>query len=153
MNRLRAELKESLKSTSMDVQLHPVSESSLYRWNAIITGPKDSPYQDGQFRLSISIPQDYPLSPPTISFVTPIFHPNVNFKTGEICLDILKEQWTPVWSLSTACLAIVALLSHPAADSPLNCDAGNLIRAGDDVGFRSMASMYTIEFAINKMEK
>src|SRR5262249_50431857 len=44
--------------------------------------------------------------------------------TGEICLDILKDAWTPIWTLESACRAIIALLSHPAADSPLNCDAG-----------------------------
>lgn len=41
----------------------------------------------------------------------------------------------------------MALLSEPAADSPLNCDAGNMIRANDDRAFRSVAKMYCIEFA------
>jgi ubiquitin-protein ligase len=39
-----------------------------------------------------------------------MFHPNVNFDTGEICLDILKREWTPAWSLEAACRAIIALL-------------------------------------------
>ena len=38
---------------------------------------------------------------------------------------------------------MAALLSHPEADSPLNCDCGNLIRSGDLRGYRSMARMYT----------
>lgn len=62
--------------------------------------------------------------PPRISFVTPVFHPNVLWRTGEICLDILKSNWTPTWDLQGACRAIQALLADPAADSPLNCDAG-----------------------------
>ena len=48
-------------------------------------------------------------------------------QTGEICLDILKAEWSPIWSLSSVCLAIVALMSHPAPDSPLNCDAGMIV--------------------------
>ena len=68
-------------------------------------------------------------------------------KTGEICLDILKKEWSPAWSIQSACRAIMALLSEPAADSPLNCDAGNMIRANDDRAFRSVAKMYCIEFA------
>jgi len=49
----------------------------------------------------------------------------VLFKTGEICLDILKpDAWTPAWTLQSVCRAVTALLSHPEADSPLNCDCG-----------------------------
>lgn len=67
-------------------------------------------------------------------------------QTGEICLDILKAAWTPVWSLETTCRAIMALLAHPEASSPLNCDAGNLVRAGDLRGYWSLARMYTLEY-------
>ena len=72
-----------------------------------------------------------------------IFHPNIHFKTGEVCLDILKQQWSPVWTLSSVCRAILALLAHPEASSPLNCDAGNLLRAQDFRGYKSLAKMYT----------
>ena len=68
-------------------------------------------------------------------------------QTGEICLDILKKEWSPAWSLQGACRAIIALLSAPAPESPLNCDAGNMLRAGDTAAFNSMARMYTIECA------
>lgn len=70
--------------------------------------------------------------------------PTACSQTGEICLDILKEDaWTPAWTLQSVCRAVTALLSSPEADSPLNCDAGNLIRSGDVRGFASMAQMYT----------
>jgi len=85
--------------------------------------------------------------PPKVRFRTRIFHPNVHFKTGEICLDILKNAWSPAWTLHSVCQAITALLSDPAADSPLNCDAGNLLRSGDLRGYNSLARMYTVEHA------
>jgi ubiquitin-protein ligase len=63
------------------------------------------------------------LCPPACSVVFAAF-------AGEICLDILKDAWTPIWTLESTCRAIIFLLGSPAPDSPLNCDAGNLLRAG-----------------------
>lgn len=71
-------------------------------------------------------------------------------QTGEICLDILKNAWSPAWTLQSTCQAIVALMSDAAPDSPLNCDAGNLLRAGDVRGYNSLARMYTAEHALPK---
>jgi len=76
-----------------------------------------------------------------------IFHPNVHFRTGDVCLDILKKEWSPAWGLQAACRAVIALLSDPDADSPLNCDAGNMIRGGDELAFNTTARMYTEENA------
>ena len=74
-------------------------------------------------------------------------HPHPTNKTGEICLDILKKEWSPAWSLQAACRAVTALLSAPDADSPLNCDAGNMVRAGDLQAYQSVARMYAAEYA------
>mmetsp|Transcript_5598 Transcript_5598/g.12197 ORF Transcript_5598/g.12197 Transcript_5598/m.12197 type:complete len:159 (-) Transcript_5598:428-904(-) len=132
-----------------DIELELDDESDIFAWTARLQGPSGTPYANGRFELRIRCAQNYPLSPPKVSFVTPIFHPNVLFKTGEICLDILKpDSWTPAWTLQSVCRAVIALLSHPEADSPLNCDCGNLIRNGDMRGYRSMARMYTVLYAV-----
>lgn len=68
-------------------------------------------------------------------------------KTGEICLDNLKGNWFPVWTLKTVCMSIVALLGSPEASSPLNCDVANLLRAGDHLGYENLIRMYTIIYA------
>ena len=88
------------------------------------------------------------MAPPTITFQTKIFPPNVHFTSGDVCLDILKKEWSPAWGLQAACRAVVALLSDPDASSPLNCDAGNMLRGGDDVGNWGCAEMYTVENAM-----
>lgn len=55
-----------------------------------ITGPEDSPYEEGRFELELSLPEHYPFEPPKVRFVTPIYHPNID-NTGIICLDLLKS--------------------------------------------------------------
>lgn len=93
-------------------------------------GPTETPYEGGAFELAINVPEQYPLVPPAVRFRTRVFHPNVHFKTGEICLDILKTAWSPAWTLHSVCQAVLALMSDPAADSPLNCDAGGRVVGG-----------------------
>ena len=68
-------------------------------------------------------------------------------QSGEICLDILKTAWSPAWTLSSVCQAVQALMADAAPDSPLNCDAGNLLRGRDLRGYNSLARMYTREYA------
>jgi ubiquitin-conjugating enzyme E2 D len=77
----------------------PIESSNIYLWGASIIGPSDSPYDGGLFSLQISIPSDYPFEPPKVQFVTKIFHPNVK-PDGSICLDILKDQWSPALTIT-----------------------------------------------------
>eukprot|EP01004_Peranema_trichophorum_P010852 NODE_9683_length_572_cov_41.906459_g9046_i0.p1 GENE.NODE_9683_length_572_cov_41.906459_g9046_i0~~NODE_9683_length_572_cov_41.906459_g9046_i0.p1 ORF type:complete len:175 (-),score=44.64 NODE_9683_length_572_cov_41.906459_g9046_i0:46-510(-) len=142
-NRLMKEYKDAQQSTEDDIKLAPEGEN-LFNWKAIIKGPAETPFEGGVFRLSLKISKEYPMVAPTVTFRTKVFHPNVLFSTGEICLDILKTSWSPAWTLQSVCRAVLSLMSHPEPSSPLNCDAGNLLRCGDERGFRSLARMYTI---------
>ena len=96
----------------------------------------------GLFSLSISIPEQYPLSPPKITFLTPIVHPNVSFETGEICLDLLKDRWTPTYTIASTLGAIHQLLAYPAVDSPLNLEVANLLREGDEIGAEGLVRYF-----------
>mmetsp|Transcript_94847 Transcript_94847/g.164049 ORF Transcript_94847/g.164049 Transcript_94847/m.164049 type:complete len:154 (+) Transcript_94847:76-537(+) len=145
-NRLTQELREINRNPDPDISLEMTGDT-IENWRAVVRGPKDSPYEGGSFELKIECSVDYPIRPPHVTFVTKIFHPNVNFSNGDLCLDILKTDWSPAWTLQYVCRAVIALLFEPNADSPLNCDAGNLIRGGDMRGFKSMARMYTVEHA------
>mmetsp|Transcript_11090 Transcript_11090/g.20921 ORF Transcript_11090/g.20921 Transcript_11090/m.20921 type:complete len:151 (+) Transcript_11090:111-563(+) len=146
-NRLNKEWQEVQRNPDPDIVLE-LAGDSFERWHAVIRGPQDSPYEGGRFKLDMVCTAGYPYAAPQVSFTTKVFHPNVNFGTGELCLDILKTDWSPAWTLQYVCRAVIALLRDPNADSPLNCDAGNLLRSGDLRGFKSMARMYTLEHAL-----
>jgi len=77
------------------------------------------------YKLSLKFPADYPFSAPTVKFVTPCFHPNVD-NQGNICLDILKEKWSAIYNVGTILLSIQSLLGEPNNESPLNGYASSL---------------------------
>ena len=83
----------------------------MNHWKALVNGPPDSVYEGGVFQIDIKIPEKYPYVPPKMQFDTKIWHPNMSSQTGAICLDILKDEWTPALSIRTALLSIQALLT------------------------------------------
>lgn len=60
--------------------LEPVSEDDLLHWTAVLRGNTGTPYEGGHWKIDIKIPNNYPHAPPTMTFVTPICHPNVHLK-------------------------------------------------------------------------
>jgi ubiquitin-conjugating enzyme E2 N len=76
----------------------------------------------GQYQLELFLPEDYPMCPPKVRFLTRIYHPNVD-RLGRICLDILKDKWSPALQIRTVLLSIQALMSAPNPDDPLNEEA------------------------------
>ncbi|GAX81699.1 hypothetical protein CEUSTIGMA_g9127.t1 [Chlamydomonas eustigma] len=94
------------------------SEDNLRYFNVMILGPQQSPYEGGVFKLELFLPEDYPMAPPKVRFLTKIYHPNID-KLGRICLDILKDKWSPALQIRTVLLSIQALLSAPNPEDPL----------------------------------
>jgi len=97
----------------------------------------------GLWALDILIPATYPHQPPTLRFLTPICHPNVHLKTGEICLDLLKGSWSPAYTIAQTLEAVHQLLTSAEPDSPLNVDVAQLFRQGDLVGAQALVRFYT----------
>ncbi|KAL5656635.1 hypothetical protein ACJX0J_035954, partial [Zea mays] len=96
--RILKELKDLQKDPPTSCSAGPAGED-MFHWQATIMGPPDSPYAGGVFLVNIHFPPDYPFKPPKVSFKTKVFHPNIN-SNGSICLDILKEQWSPALTIS-----------------------------------------------------
>jgi ubiquitin-conjugating enzyme E2 D/E len=129
------------------VRYSPVDAStSLSRWEAEIKGPMNTPYANGLFVLDINFPQEYPIKPPKIIFITKVFHPNISSK-GEICLDILQDKYTPCLDLEKILISIVLLLSDPNPDHCLAPVAAVLYKY-DREEFDKKAKEWTRQYAM-----
>ncbi|XP_078434048.1 ubiquitin-conjugating enzyme 27 [Wolffia australiana] len=91
---------------------------SLSHLRGTISGPITTPYEGGTFKINIQLPDGYPFEPPKMQFITKVWHPNISSQNGAICLDILKDQWSPALTLKTALVSLQALLSTPEPDDP-----------------------------------
>ena len=123
----------------------PVDESDIYHWSGVIIGPEGSPYAGGFFQLDIQFPVDYPFKPPKVAFTTKIFHPNINSQGG-ICLDILKNQWSPALTVTKVLLSISSLLTDANPNDPLVPDIATLYTT-NRTEFDRVAREWTLRFA------
>lgn len=96
-------------------------------WNAVIIGPAETPFEDGTFKLLIKFDEQYPNKPPTVKFLSEMFHPNV-YTNGELCLDILQNRWSPTYDVASILTSVQSLLNDPNTASPANAEAANLYR-------------------------
>uniref|UniRef100_A0AC35TI10 UBIQUITIN_CONJUGAT_2 domain-containing protein n=1 Tax=Rhabditophanes sp. KR3021 TaxID=114890 RepID=A0AC35TI10_9BILA len=96
-------------------------ENNARYFHVVMAGPDESPFQGGTFKLELFLPEEYPMAAPKVRFMTKIYHPNID-KLGRICLDILKDKWSPALQIRTVLLSIQALLSAPNPDDPLATD-------------------------------
>ncbi|VDN58761.1 unnamed protein product [Dracunculus medinensis] len=96
-------------------------EHNARYFHVIIAGPEGSPFAGGIFKLELFLPEEYPMAAPKVRFMTKIYHPNID-KLGRICLDILKDKWSPALQIRTVLLSIQALLSAPNPEDPLATD-------------------------------
>lgn len=102
-------------------------DNDITHWEAVIAGPSKSPFENGKFTLDIKFPKEFPFKAPTIYFKTKVYHPNINSQ-GAICLDILKDSWSPALTVIKVLLSICSLLVDPNPNDPLDTDAANIYK-------------------------
>ncbi|CAF0763100.1 unnamed protein product [Adineta steineri] len=122
-----------------------VDEQNPRYFKVIIDGPGESPYEGGRFKVELFLPDEYPMAPPKVRFMTKLYHPNID-KLGRICLDILKEKWSPALQIRTVLLSIQALLSAPNPDDFLDADVAEKWKA-DEKGAQAIAREWTQQYA------
>lgn len=133
-------------------------DSTLKNWEVIIPGPLDSPFEGGKFKIGIQIKDNYPDEPPECKFITKVFHPNINFKTGSICVNFLKapynsepnekRTWSNKKSICEVIVGLWGLLLKPNVGDPLNRNAYDLYHS-DKHRYNELAKCFTKKFAMN----
>ncbi|KAL9401686.1 hypothetical protein Peur_005535 [Populus x canadensis] len=144
-NRMRKELSDIASDNSSEYFSAGIATGNTYDWEATVHGPPLTPYAGGVFRLGVSFPQEYPFKPPKLTFLTKIYHPNINDK-GSICVDILKNNWTAANTMTAVFNSILLLLASPNPDDPLVPGIGKQY-INDRLEFEQVASMWTVKYA------
>ena len=138
----RLKKENAILSNSCTVAKFLKQTDSSQTYKGFVQSPPTSAYRGHYFEISVSIPTDYPYTAPKVNFITTIYHPNIDIKTGEVCVDILKNAWKPMMTLNSILDVIIELLAHPNSESPLNCDAALLIREGEIEVFEQLAELF-----------
>lgn len=105
-----------------------IQNNNKSHWIATIIGPENTPYFGGIFKLDILFPTEYPFKAPKINFKTKIYHPNISSSSGSICIDILKDKWSPALTINKVLLSITSMLNDPNPDDPLEISIAKLYK-------------------------
>ncbi|AQZ11392.1 UBC1 (YDR177W) [Zygosaccharomyces parabailii] len=144
--RLMKELQAVRDDPEANITLDFVSESDIHHLKGSFLGPPETPYEGGRFIVDIEVPMEYPFKPPKMKFDTKVYHPNISSVTGAICLDILKNAWSPVITLKSALISLQALLQSPEPNDPQDAEvAQHYLR--DKESFNKTAALWTKLYA------
>ncbi|EEC44424.1 ubiquitin-conjugating enzyme 1 [Phaeodactylum tricornutum CCAP 1055/1] len=144
--RLLKEVAVVQKDDASGVTATLVTEGQLRHLKGSIQGPSGSPYEGGVFEIDIHIPIEYPFEPPKMKFLTKVWHPNISSQTGAICLDILKDQWSPALTIKTALLSLLALMCSPEPGDPQDAEVAKMYM-GNREEFDRTAKFWTESYA------
>ncbi len=148
VKRISREISDLIKDPPAGCSAGPTTVDDLFKWDATITGPSGSPFEGGIFKLIITFPTDYPFKPPKLHFITKIYHPNIN-GVGGICLDILKDKWSPALTIAKVLLSISSLLTDANPDDPLMPEIATQYKS-DRAAYEAQARRTTVEHAMSE---
>ena len=148
LGRIKNEKKdiENIAKTDPGIKAHYKGEDYL-KWYATIDAPDDSVYAGGKFKLQIKLPREYPFKPPRVTFITKIHHCNIN-SSGEICLDVLKDSWSPALTIGKVLQSIRCLLTSPNPDDPLVPEIAREMRENQQMYYDNVRA-FVEQFAMN----
>jgi ubiquitin-conjugating enzyme E2 D/E len=149
IRRLMKESDDMVKTPPENCSAAPFEKDgkiNYYHWTGCIIGSKGTPYEDGVFKVDINIPNKYPHEPPKVIFRTKIFHPNISMHGGDVCISILKHEWSPALSISRILISISSLMSAPNPDDPLEPEIAEIYK-NNVARYNLEAQQYTRQYA------
>jgi len=145
VKRINRELEEIKNFPPDNCSAGLINDNNIFEWRATILGPHGSPYEGGIFQLKIVLQQDYPFTSPKVTFDTKIYHCNIS-NNGSICLDILKDNWSPALTISKVLLSICSLMNEPNPDDPFEYDISEVL-IHNKVKHDANAREWTMQYA------
>ncbi|KAN0131505.1 Ubiquitin-conjugating enzyme/RWD-like protein [Lactarius tabidus] len=121
LRRVNKEIADCKNDTSSNINIDLI-DNSPFHLRGSFDGPQDTPYDGGHFEVDIIIPDSYPFQPVKMKFITKVYHPNVSSASGAICLDILKDAWSPVLTLKSTLISLQSLLCSPEPNDPQDAE-------------------------------
>ena len=120
-----SDLKAVKQNPPEGVSASPISEDNLMIWSATVFGPDDTPWEGGIFSMRLTFNDQYPDKPPRVRFTSEMFHPNI-YPDGTLCMDLIQDNWSPIYTVCSILIAIRSLLTDPNCASPANPEAAHL---------------------------
>jgi len=121
LRRVNKEIIDCRNDKTSSIKIDLVDETPFHLKGSF-PGPEGTPYEGGQFDVDIVIPESYPFQPVKMKFITKVYHPNISSASGAICLDILKDAWSPVLTLKSTLISLQSLLCSPEPNDPQDAE-------------------------------
>jgi len=121
LRRVQKEILDCKNDKHSKISIDLIDESPFHLRGSF-DGPEDTPYEGGRYEVDIQIPTSYPFQPVKMKFITKVYHPNISSASGAICLDILKDAWSPVLTLKSTLISLQSLLCSPEPSDPQDAE-------------------------------
>jgi len=121
LRRVNKEIADCKNDKTSGIQIELIDDSPFHL-KGTFPGPEGTPYEGGIFDVDIVIPESYPFQPVKMKFLTKVYHPNISSASGAICLDILKDAWSPVLTLKSTLISLQSLLCSPEPNDPQDAE-------------------------------
>ncbi|KAJ6630649.1 ubiquitin-conjugating enzyme/RWD-like protein [Mycena sp. CBHHK59/15] len=144
LRRIQKELTDINKKPIEGITVE-TKDDNLFEWKCAIKAASDSPYKNGTFHFTLSLPQNFPFKAPTVTFTTKIYHPGIN-EEGSICVPVLRDEWKPSVTLSSVLVIIQEKVNNPSPDDPFEPEIAALLK-NDKARFLAIAKEHTKKHA------
>jgi len=145
LRRVNKEITDCKNDKTSNIKIDLIDESPFHLKGSF-PGPSGTPYEGGHFEVDIVIPESYPFQPVKMKFITKVYHPNISSASGAICLDILKDAWSPVLTLKSTLISLQSLLCSPEPNDPQDAEVAKHYTTSK-ASFEETAAQWTRHYA------